>query len=340
MKHHRQSIPAYQNGLSLIELMIAMVLGLLLMSGVVSVFLSAKQGYVNQDATSQLQENARFALEMMTREMRMAGYGGCSDAISVANTLDGDAGLANNFSEGLRGYEGDASNSTFPADLSTATPNTDAIIIHTVDSSGDLGVDSHNPNSATIHLSEAHSIKPGAILLLVDANCSNMAIFANTGPTNNNDNAEKSNHNTGTIVGYSYDNCTKKLKGNFDCSDTSGAQSVAYSKGSTLFTVDSFAYYIAPSAFDASVNSLYRLDIGGTAEEMVEGVSDLEIFYGVATGSNIQYLKASSVSATRWVDVKSIRLILTSNSLTFIDGAPLTKTFTSTIKIRNRGESL
>jgi type IV pilus assembly protein PilW len=340
MKCNRQNRPAHQHGLSLIELMIAMVLGLLLMSGVISIFLSAKQGYINQDATAQLQENARFALDMMTHEIRMAGFGGCSDAISVANTLDGDAGLANNYSEGLRGYEGDASNSTFPAKLSTASPNTDAIIIHTIDSNSNLGVDSHNPNAATIHLSESHSIKPGAILLLVDSNCSNMAIFANTGPTNNTNNATNSNHNTGNLVGYGYENCTKKLKGNFDCSDTSGAQSVAYSAGSSLFTVESLAYYIAPSAFDASVTSLYRLDIDDTSDEMVEGISNLEIFYGVATSTNIQYLKPSAISADQWVDVKSVRLILTSNSLTLIDGAPLTKTFTSTVKLRNRGESL
>jgi len=340
MKPYRQNMSTRQNGLSLIELMVAMVLGLLLMSGVVSIFLSAKQGYVNQDATSQLQENARFALDMMTREIRMAGYGGCSDAISVANTLDGSAGLADTFSDGLIGYEGDATNSSFPADLSTATANTDAIIIHTIDSNSSLGVTSHNPNAATIHLSESHSIKTGDILLLVDANCSNMAIFANTGPTNNSNNATTSNHNTGNLSSFSYENCTKKLKGNFDCSDTSGAQSVAYSQGSSLLTVDSFAYYLAPSAFDTAVTSLYRLDIDGTSEEMVEGISDLEIFYGLATGSDIQYLKASAISAIQWVDVKSVRLILTSNSLTFIDGAPLTKTFTSTVKIRNRGESL
>jgi len=334
-----QKIPAFQHGLSLVELLIAMALGLLLMTGVISIFISAKQGYTNQDATSQLQENARFALEMMTREIRMAGYGGCSDAISVANTLDGYTGLAANFSEGLMGYEGDASNSTFPASLSAALPNTDAIIVHTVDGNSALGVTAHNPNSATIHLNQAHSIKVGDILMLVDANCSNMAIFAYTGPTNGGNNATNANHSTGNLPSFSYDNCTKALKGNFDCTDSSGAQTVAYSAGSSLLNVDSFAYYLAASSFDASITSLYRLNIGGTSEELVEGVSDLEIYYGVATGSNIQYLKAKAVTASQWVDVKSVRLILTSSSLTRVEGAPLTKTFTATAMLRNRGES-
>ena len=164
MAHKIHKMPVFQHGLSLIELMIAMVLGLLLMSGVISIFLSAKQGYVNQDATSQLQENARFALEMMTREIRMVGYGGCSDAVSVANTLENYTGLADDYSLGLRGYEGDATNSTFPAAFKTASlPDTDAIIVHTVNSNSELSVTGHQPSSAKISLSTAHSLKEGDI---------------------------------------------------------------------------------------------------------------------------------------------------------------------------------
>lgn len=339
MRRYVDNTVTFQKGLTLVELMVALVLGMLLITGVISIFITSKQGYANQDATSQLQENARFSLEMMSREIRMAGYGGCSDAISVANTLDGYSGMADGFENGLQGYEGDASNSTFPASLSAALPNTDAIIIHSVDGNGELSVTEHKPKSATIKLSEAHSIKPGAILILVDANCSNMGIFANTGPTNNNDNATTSNHNEGNIVGYGYKNCTKSLKGDFDCADTSGALTEAYSDGSSLFSANSFAYYVATSTNDPSISSLFRLDIGGASEEMVEGVTDLEIFYGVASGNNLQYRKASSVAANKWADVKSVRLIITASSLTNVSGAPLTKTFTATIKLRNRGES-
>lgn len=339
MAHKIHKMPVFQHGLSLIELMIAMVLGLLLMSGVISIFLSAKQGYVNQDATSQLQENARFALEMMTREIRMVGYGGCSDAVSVANTLENYTGLADDYSLGLRGYEGDATNSTFPAAFKTASlPDTDAIIVHTVNSNSELSVTEHKPSSATIFTSTSHSMQEGDILLLVDANCSNIAIFTYTGPNNNGNNATHAVHNTGNIA-PAYQNCTKALKGNFDCGDLSGAQSVAYSPGSSVFSVDSFAYYIGVSSLDPAINSLYRLDMDGATEELVEGIDDLEIYYGVASGSNIQYRKAGSVSITEWPEVKSVRLILTSSSLTRIEGQPLTKTFTATVKIRNRGEA-
>ncbi len=339
MRHYIRKMPANQRGLSLIELMVAMALGLLLMTGVVSVFISAKQSYTHQDATSQIQENARFALEMMTREMRMVGYGGCSDSVSVANTLDSYSGLATDYSLGLRGYEGDATNSTFPANLkSKALPNTDAIIIHTVNTNSELTVTGHQPASAKVSLATSHSIQIGDVLLLVDANCSNIAIFTYTGPNNNGNGATHVVHNTGNVTNHSHKNCTKALKGNFDCDDLSGSQSVAYSKGSSLFSVDSFAYYVGVSSLDPSINSLYRLDMDNNREEVVEGIDDLELYYGVATGSNIQYRKAGAITLAQWPDVKSVRIVLTSNSLTKIQGQPLSKTFTTTVKIRNRGE--
>lgn len=64
-------------GLSLVELMVALVVGLLLMAGTISIFLSNKQTYEITDDLSRLQENARFALETMLRDLRMSGNTGC-----------------------------------------------------------------------------------------------------------------------------------------------------------------------------------------------------------------------------------------------------------------------
>lgn len=63
-----------QMGLSLVELMVAMALGLLLMTGVVQVFLSSRQTYAVNEAMGRMQENGRFALEFMARSARLAGY--------------------------------------------------------------------------------------------------------------------------------------------------------------------------------------------------------------------------------------------------------------------------
>lgn len=68
------NIPTRQNGFSLIELMIAMVLGLVLIAGVVNVFLASSQTYRLQEAMFRVQESGRFALDFMLRDLRDSGF--------------------------------------------------------------------------------------------------------------------------------------------------------------------------------------------------------------------------------------------------------------------------
>lgn len=63
-----------QRGLSIVELLVALVISMLLMTGVVQVFLSSKQTYASNEAASRLQENGRFALEFIAQSARHAGY--------------------------------------------------------------------------------------------------------------------------------------------------------------------------------------------------------------------------------------------------------------------------
>tara|TARA_Y100001934_G_C12371255_1_gene786448 strand:+ start:1549 stop:2307 length:759 start_codon:yes stop_codon:yes gene_type:complete len=63
-----------QLGFSLVELMIAMVLGLLLLAGVVNVQISSKETFQTSDDLSRVQENGRFALDILASDIRMAGY--------------------------------------------------------------------------------------------------------------------------------------------------------------------------------------------------------------------------------------------------------------------------
>jgi type IV pilus assembly protein PilW len=63
-----------QRGLTLIELMVGLVLGLFVLAGLLALFVGNKQTYRAQDAAADLQANARFALEILNREARKAGY--------------------------------------------------------------------------------------------------------------------------------------------------------------------------------------------------------------------------------------------------------------------------
>jgi len=63
-----------QLGLSLVELMVALLLGLVLMTGIIQVFLASRQTYNTNEAMARMQENGRFALEFISRSARLAGY--------------------------------------------------------------------------------------------------------------------------------------------------------------------------------------------------------------------------------------------------------------------------
>lgn len=61
-------------GFTLVELLVALVLGLTLTGGIVSMYLQNRQNYLQDEEGARLQENARYALNLLKREVVMAGF--------------------------------------------------------------------------------------------------------------------------------------------------------------------------------------------------------------------------------------------------------------------------
>jgi type IV pilus assembly protein PilW len=82
--------------LSLIELMVAMTIGLVLIAGAAQVYLGSSQAYAVNEATARLQENARYGLSVLEPDIRMAGYWGLMNVADgiVGKALPTDAQLA------------------------------------------------------------------------------------------------------------------------------------------------------------------------------------------------------------------------------------------------------
>src|SRR5690554_4826207 len=74
-----------QKGLTLVELMVAMVLGLVVIGGAISLTLANRQSYRTNEGLSQVQESARTAFELLARDLRQAGVSGCDNEGQVAN---------------------------------------------------------------------------------------------------------------------------------------------------------------------------------------------------------------------------------------------------------------
>ena len=67
-----------QFGLSLVEVMVALVISLFLLGGIVQVYLGNRASYGFSDANSRIIENGRFSLDTITTDTRMAGFWGCT----------------------------------------------------------------------------------------------------------------------------------------------------------------------------------------------------------------------------------------------------------------------
>lgn len=74
-------------GFSLTELLVAMVIGLILLGGLVTLMVNSKKNYSQQDYSARLQENARFAMDFLSYDIRMAGFYGCSNEILNGSVL-------------------------------------------------------------------------------------------------------------------------------------------------------------------------------------------------------------------------------------------------------------
>ncbi len=80
-----------QRGLSLVELMVALSIGVFLLAGAVAVFGKTRDLYRTNDATARLQETARYAMGTIEADLRMANYWGLMsnpDAVDNGPKLD------------------------------------------------------------------------------------------------------------------------------------------------------------------------------------------------------------------------------------------------------------
>ena len=323
--------PSRHSGFTLVELMIAVVLGLLIVAGVIGVFLSNKQVYRQNENVARLQESARYANEVMSRDIREAGGIACGSDLPTANVVNNPtANWWSNWGEGIHGYE---SGETLPAKATgTGTDErvagTDAVIVWSGDPASGVTIVDHDPPAAQFKVNiSAHGFADGDVLLGCDLN--QAAIFQ---VTNASDTNVTIVHNTGTEVPG---NCSKGLGFPTDCSSVNG-NPYTFAGGGIMNKLASSAWYIGYNGRGGK--SLYKAN-RLTSDEVAEGITDLQIQYLVVdSGGNLasSYIDADSVAD--WTFVVGTRLIFTIDTLENIgtDGQPITRTWNSVITLRNR----
>ena len=65
---------SYGHGFSLVELMVAMAISLIVMGGVYKIYVTQQDSYLLQEQVAEMQQNARIAKYVLTKDIRMVGY--------------------------------------------------------------------------------------------------------------------------------------------------------------------------------------------------------------------------------------------------------------------------
>ena len=293
-------------GMSLVELMVALTVGLIILAAVSTLFVSSKKTYTTQDRLARLQENARFAMQFIMRDLRLAGYYGCLDTINsqtVHSTLNSTTFPYDTQTpiEGLNNVSGSASTPTgtwYPS-TNTTMPSgiilgTDAVTIRMMDPSTKIELRADMPQpSAELKVSSVAGVSDSDILMISD--CSSADLFQVTAT---NGTSLTIQHNSG--IGTPGNKTGKP-----------GELSKSYAPPSKVMKFVTRRYYIKDNP--NGIPSLYRDDNYGAATELVEGIESLKVTYGKDTnGDKVPnvYLKAGDAglqSAADWSSVVSVR---------------------------------
>ena len=90
VRRGNRKIFSQQRGLSLLEIMIALLISVFLLLGVIQTFINAQTTYRLQESMSRMQESGSLALEIIGRDLRATGYWGCMKG-STGDLLGTDA---------------------------------------------------------------------------------------------------------------------------------------------------------------------------------------------------------------------------------------------------------
>lgn len=354
-----------QRGISLVELMVAMTLGLVLTLGVTQVFLGSSKTYRTGGEIAYLQENLRYSLARMSADIRMAGSTGCLVGEPVDHLRTGNAGynaILWNSGRVVVGWEapetgledeveisgftvggGNWTNGTASVAPGAITGNairqTDFIVV-----TGSERVDitlTGNPSATAnfIGTQGASGIAQNSILIAVTEDCSAGDRFQKT--------------NADTAAGVAID------RGIGSPGNESATVLQTYTDDGTVYRYRSQGYFIGLGANNEP--ALFRVALtpgeNNRPVELVNGVENMQILYGVATNKQQAETYVDASAVTNWEDVVSVRIALLMRSGDQILDQDNTQTFnlvgvevdpgsdrrarliaTTTVAVRNRLE--
>lgn len=359
-------IPAVQKGVSLVELLVALALSATLILGIFTVYMDSNQTSRMSTSLARIQESARVSLDILSRDIRMAGFIGCLDpgkADSVRVIANNPpVNILNSMQDAIRAWEvtgsGWAAGTELPDSIKTAARvGSDVIAIQRGDIV-DVRVTGNNISGGNANIqvagTDVDQFEQSDMVLIAD--CESGDLFRISSTPGSNTWAHANNVNSDNRL------------------------SQAYNEEARVMRFSSTFYYVADTNRDDGLgNDIYALfrarnnlvnetDAEFHVDELVEGVESIQVELGERLGqggptNNIRYVKADVANLDRTkVEAARIGLLVSdaervrddndtasyelpgelitpssgNGAVKHAEDRRLRRSFTSTIALRNR----
>jgi type IV pilus assembly protein PilW len=329
-----------QVGLTLIELMISVVIGLVVVGGVTYLYVGSKGAYRGNESLARIQEAGRFALDSITRDIRRAGALGCGSLASITTNQPVVASVLVPFTVFIPPSTG-----IDPAKLTVDPTGSPIPIVGFAPSQ-------YSPYPATkpsgwappnvgtppapaplywggdiLQLQIASGV-PARMSQGVDAANAKITIIDNTSNFSKNDYALLADCSSAAVFQITNTAGTGPVALTYATSATTLPPSISVNTFPTVQHFDQVTYYVGQVS-GTNRTALYRYSMSrGTVEEVVDNVEDMDVSYGIGANGAISgaFQHANTMAAADWPNVISVRVSLLAVGDQF-GAAPAAQTF-------------
>ena len=353
--HCNASCAIQAGGFTLVELMVALVLGLIVIAGVTSVFLAGQQSFRSNDALAEVQDSSRVAFELMARDIRDAGLTGCNSTNgNITNVLNGQTtNWWANWGNAVHGYDDASTDPALSSVTGDGAPVTGFNSLELINAGSDIAATATlydgSATQFTLRL-PAPTWKAGDVVVVCTpghaavlqlngyAASSGVATFIQGGSSPGN-----------AMTDLSYPPGSNSCTTDPVAQQTRSPAVYCFPANSMMSRLTAVDWYIGTN--DAGTQSLYRVSLVNkagtptpTTQEMVRNVDSMAVTYlnpSLSGASGTTFQKASVITSNNaWAGVTAVNVTLTIGS-TFqrasVQGnAAISRPYSFTITLRNR----
>jgi type IV pilus assembly protein PilW len=345
-------------GFSLIELLLALALGLVVVSGIVQLFVGNQQSYAVLTGQARMQENGRFALEFISRAVRSAGFLGCAqEPESLVRGLTGGWNLIPevDVTRPVQAFDSTGVNTWSPVlatlprsevvdtnvrfadagiDTRVIAPGTDVLVVRGLRGGGAELAETLQPDGTPVVVATGGETDIAADDIVMIANCEQAAVVRVTDVDIAGDEASLELA-IGSVGGLPsgpgealYRNAASVVGPTGSVPFTLSFLGRSYSEDAIVGAVESNFFFVAPGLGedDQGEAPLALWEKAGTAApvELVQGIEDLQVLYGIDTTltdgipSANRYVTAGAIGSTA-EDLRAIVAIRVSVTANSVD---------------------